>query len=63
MWEDRDKKKEEEEYSSVKGHFSRFCESMSAYSGLLSFIPCDDKYLKVFCGVVTMVVKVTSRYC
>lgn len=34
---------------------------MDSYSGLLSFIPDDDKYIKPFCGVLTMIVQVKIK--
>ena len=49
------------EYSSAKAHFRRFCETMDSYSGLLSFIPDEDKYAKPFCGVLTTIVQVITH--
>ena len=58
VWTERYEKKQETEYSSAKDHFHRFCETMDAYSGLLAFIPDDDKYISVFCGALTTIVQV-----
>ena len=61
-WIERYERKREDEYASAKGHFSRFCGTMDAYSNLLSFIPDDDKYLKPFCGALTIIVQVLPRH-
>jgi hypothetical protein len=58
MWEERFLTKEDVAYATAKGGFSRFCEAISAYSLLFSWIPVEDKYLKIFCGAITIVVKV-----
>lgn len=58
MWEEKFLTKEDVAYVTAKGGFSRFCEAISAYSLLFSWIPVEDKYLKIFCSAVTIVVKV-----